>query len=91
MLASKIAARAVAVLVVVIGFGFAALLTVGSQLDQAETWWRFAAWIVATLLYATFWFAVAVLVNLRGRSSATNGTILAGIWLMLVVIGVILG
>ncbi|MCP5327289.1 MAG: ABC transporter permease subunit [Sinobacteraceae bacterium] len=86
LLASKIAARAVAVLVVVIGFGFAALLTVGSQLDQAETWWRFAAWIVATLLYATFWFAVAVLVNLRGRSSATNGTILAGIWLMLVVI-----
>jgi len=86
LLASKIVARAIAVLVVVLGFGLAALLIVGTRLDATETWLRFAAWVAATLLYAAFWFAVAVFVNLRGRSSATNGTILAGIWLMLVVI-----
>lgn len=85
LMASKIAARGGVILAVVAGLGLAALLAVGTQLDVAETWLRFALWLVVTALYSLFWFALAVLVNVYGRSSATNGTILAGAWLVLVV------
>ncbi len=86
LMASKIVARAGVILTVVVSLGLLALLLVGTQLDQAETWLRFALWIFATLLYSLFWFSLAVLVNVYGSHSATNGTILAGLWLILVVI-----
>lgn len=86
LMTSKIVSRALVILAVVAGFGLLALLTVGTQLDAAETWIRFALWLGATLLYSMFWFALAVLVNVYGQSSATNGTILAGAWLLLVVV-----
>jgi len=70
--------------VLVLGFG--ALFTVGTGLDQPETWGRFGFWLAATLLYSLFWFALAVLVNSISRNSATNGIILAGSWLTLVVV-----
>jgi ABC-2 type transport system permease protein len=86
LMASKIISRAVVMLAVVMSFGVIALLTVGTGLDTADTWIRFSLWIVATLLYSSFWFALAVLVNVYGKNSASNGTVLAGIWLILVVI-----
>ncbi|TDJ48356.1 MAG: DUF3526 domain-containing protein [Gammaproteobacteria bacterium] len=86
LMASKIISRAAVMLAVVLGFGVIALLTVGTALDAADTWLRFGLWIVATLLYLAFWFALAVLVNVYGKNSASNGTVLAGIWLILVVI-----
>ena len=86
LMASKIISRAALMLAVVLSFGIIAMLTVGTDLGSADTWTRFALWVVATLLYSMFWFALAVLVNVYGNNSATNGTILAGIWLVLVVI-----
>jgi ABC-2 type transport system permease protein len=86
LMASKIISRAAIMLAVVLGFGIIALLTVGTGLDTADTWLRFGLWMVATLLYSAFWFALAVLVNVYGKNSAANGTVLAGIWLILVVI-----
>jgi len=86
LMASKIISRAAVMLAAVLGFGVIALLTVGTGLDTADTWLRFGLWIVATLLYSAFWFALAVLVNVYGKNSAANGTALAGIWLILVVI-----
>lgn len=86
LMASKIISRAAVMLAVVFSFGIIALLTVGTGLDTADTWIRFGLWIVATLLYSAFWFAMAVLVNVYGKNSASNGTVLAGIWLILVVI-----
>jgi len=86
LMASKIISRAAVMLAVVLSFGIIALFTVGTGLDTADTWIRFGLWIVATLLYSAFWFALAVLVNVYGKNSAANGTALAGIWLILVVI-----
>ncbi|MAF84151.1 MAG: ABC transporter permease subunit [Gammaproteobacteria bacterium] len=86
LMASKIISRAAVMLAVVLGFGLIALITVGTGLGTADTWMRFALWILATLLYLAFWFALAVLVNVYGKNSASNGTVLAGIWLILVVI-----
>jgi len=67
-------------------FGLGVLLAVGNNLGSADTWIRFALWIGAVLLYSLFWFALAVLVNVFGRSSASNGIVLAGSWLVLVVV-----
>jgi len=86
LLASKIISRAAVMLAVVLGFGIIALFTIGTGLDTVDTWIRFSLWIVATLLYSMFWFALAVLINVYGKNSAANGTVLAGIWLILVVI-----
>ncbi|WKZ12222.1 MAG: DUF3526 domain-containing protein [Gammaproteobacteria bacterium] len=86
LLASKVAARAMILLGVVTVFGLLALLGAGTGLDHPETWLRFAGWLAVTVLYSIFWFALAVLVNVYGRSSATNGTVLAGAWLVLVVV-----
>jgi ABC-2 type transport system permease protein len=86
LMASKIISRAAVMLAVVLSFGIIALLTVGTDLDTADTWIRFGLWMVATILYSSFWFALAVLINVYGKNSATNGTVLAGIWLVLVVI-----
>ena len=86
LMASKIISRAAIMLAVVLSFGIIALLTVGTALDTADTWIRFGFWMISTILYSSFWFALAVLVNVYGNNSATNGTVLAGIWLVLVVI-----
>ena len=86
LMASKLMARAAIILMVVIGLGLVAVLAVGTQLESPETWLRFGLWITATLVYSMFWFALAVLVNIYGQGSATNGTILAAAWLVLVVI-----
>ncbi|MCB2107946.1 MAG: ABC transporter permease subunit [Rhodobacteraceae bacterium] len=86
LMASKMISRMTVILAVVLAFGVGAVAAVGTDLDQAQTWVRFVLWIGATLLYALFWFALAVLVNAFGRSSATNGIILAGSWLVFVVI-----
>jgi len=86
LMASKIIARAGMMLAVVLSLGLIALFTVGTNLGSADTWARFLLWMVATLLYALFWFSLAVMINVYGNNSATNGTILAGIWLVLVVI-----
>ena len=86
LMASKMISRAAILLIVVLTVGILVLPSVGKQLDSADTWLRFGLWIAATLLYSLFWFALAVLVNIFGRSSATNGILLAGGWLVFVVV-----
>lgn len=86
LMASKLISRMAIMLAVVTAFGLGAVLAVGSALDQPETWVRFGFWFGVTILYSLFWFALAVLVNALGKSSATNGIVLAGSWLAFVVI-----
>jgi ABC-2 type transport system permease protein len=43
-------------------------------------------WIATVVLYGLFWFATTVAVTALGRPSATNAMILAGAWLVLVVL-----
>jgi ABC-2 type transport system permease protein len=86
LMTSKVVSRAAIILAVVLAGGLGALLTIGGALDSPDTWARFGLWLVATLLYSLFWFALAVLVNALGRHSATNGVVLAGAWLALVVV-----
>lgn len=86
LIAGKVAARFGIILAVVLAFGLGSLLAVGSRLDAPDTWLRFGLWLGATLLYALFWFGLAAIVNACGRRSSTNGIILAGLWLLLVIV-----
>lgn len=86
LMLSKMISRAVIILGVIVVAGFGALLTVGGDLASADTWARFGIWMSATLLYSLFWFGLAVLVNSISKTSSTNGVILAGAWLVLVVV-----
>jgi ABC-2 type transport system permease protein len=86
LMTSKLISRAMIVIGVVLAMGLVSLFFVGEALASVDTWMRFGIWLAATLLYSLFWFALAVLVNALGRNSATNGIVLAGAWLVLVVV-----
>ncbi len=43
-------------------------------------------WIMAAVVYGAFWFALGLMVNARGASSATNAVALAACWLLLALI-----
>jgi len=45
---------------------------------------RAALWILATTLYAAFWFSVVLLVNARAKTAAQGALALAAIWTLLV-------
>ncbi|HYP12393.1 MAG TPA: DUF3526 domain-containing protein [Bryobacteraceae bacterium] len=47
---------------------------------------RMAAWIAVVAAYTLFWFGLAVAVNARGYSSATNAMALSGFWLVFVLL-----
>ena len=57
----------------------------GADLSAGDGWLRLAWCLGITVVYGTFWFALAIAVNALGRSSATNAIALFGLWLVLVV------
>jgi ABC-2 type transport system permease protein len=81
----KLMARCLASLLPVtlaIGASFSLLALAGAQPEWATVF----AWWCVSLVYTGFWFALAAGVNALNRDSATNGVILANLWLLLVVI-----
>lgn len=48
--------------------------------------WRFALFVLAALVYGAFWMALALLANAARWPSATAAAVLAGAWLVLVVL-----
>ncbi len=82
----KSAVRALIAFLPVLAFAIIGLLVAGVKLYQPAALFRFGLWAVAVIAYGAFWFALAMLVNARGGSSAGNALILAGVWLALVVL-----
>lgn len=70
----KVYARAMVAVAAVAAVGALGLALGGSPV-------RVAWWVGVMLLYGAFWFAVAILVNAFGKTSATNALILATVWL----------
>jgi ABC-2 type transport system permease protein len=58
----------------------------GADIGASGAAARLLLWMAAVALYGLFWFAVSVFVTAQGKSSATNAMILAGVWLVLVVL-----
>jgi len=82
----KAGARALVVLLVAVGFSLAGFLLVGADLARGDVWWRLLLWVAVVALYGAFWFALAVAVNAWGKSSASNALMLAGLWLLFVLL-----
>lgn len=82
----KIVARAGVLLTLAIVVALVGLAASGVRLGDEDVIARFSLWFAALAAYTFFWFALAVLVNLLGRPSATNAAVLAVAWLTLVVI-----
>jgi ABC-2 type transport system permease protein len=82
----KVAARALIV------FGslwlalLAAALAAGVPLGRAAGTLPLLLWLAGATLYAAFWFALALFVNSRPRASDQNASLLAGAWLVLVIL-----
>jgi ABC-2 type transport system permease protein len=83
--AGKVALRALLLVGIVVSFSAAALLIAGVSVTAPGAAVRVALWIGAVSAYGALWFAIAVLVASFGRPSAVNATILATVWLLLVV------
>ena len=85
-LRAKIIWRAGFILGVLLVLGLIALVISGAPLSNPATWLQFALWFTIVALYGLFWFGLALLVNSFNRSSAQNGIILSGAWLILVIL-----
>lgn len=63
-----------------------ALLTFTAPVD-ATFMQRAVPWSIVVAAYAAVWHGLALLVNARGLSAAANALVLAGVWLLFVVVG----
>jgi ABC-2 type transport system permease protein len=79
----RVAVRAAVVLALGLGFATTGYLLSGSEGASPES---LLVWMGIVAAYCLFWFALSVLVNAFGKSSATNAMIVAAVWLVLVVI-----
>jgi ABC-2 type transport system permease protein len=82
---AKVGTRAALFLAIVVGFAALASIVAGLAFSGA-TAIRFLLWTIVVAAYGAFWFALSIAVVARGRSSSTNAMILAGCWLVLVVL-----
>ena len=81
----KVALRALVVLTLGLGFSAVAYFVSGAGNGNGSGA-SFLLWLLIVTAYSLFWFAIAVAVNALGKSSQANAMVLAGIWLVLVVI-----
>jgi ABC-2 type transport system permease protein len=86
LVAGKVGLRAMFLVGTVVICAVASLLVAGADFSSGATLARGALWVAALAAYGAFWFSVAVVVAARGLGSATNATILASLWLALVVL-----
>ncbi len=77
----EVGARAIVILLSAICLSFIGVLSSDADLIAQDAAWRFALWAAALIIYGLFWFGLAVAVNAFGKSSATNATALAALWL----------
>jgi ABC-2 type transport system permease protein len=82
----KIGFRASFVLSVGAILSIAGAVLSGVDLLNGEVVPRLAVWIGVVTAYALFWFGLAIAVNARGYSSATNAMALSGFWLVFVLL-----
>jgi ABC-2 type transport system permease protein len=77
----KIALRALLVFGAALFFTSAGLALSGFDLTAPQALARLLVWVLIAALYGGFWFSLAVCVNGRGKSAASNALILVVCWL----------
>ena len=87
LVAGKVAVRLALLLALVLGTALVALAAIVSwQGAGPGLGVRVALWGLVVCAYGVLWFALGVLVVSRGAGSASTATVLAGTWLLLVVL-----
>ena len=86
IVATRFAVRALVFLLLTLAPLSLALWLWGVSPDQQPTLAEWAGWLTVTAAYLLFWFASTFWVNTRGKSTAENGLLLAGLWLLFVVV-----
>lgn len=82
----KVLARLSVILLFAVGFSLTGFVLSGVNFVDENAIYRLLLWIAATILYALFWFSLAVFVNALNFSSSANAVVLAGIWVLLVIV-----
>jgi ABC-2 type transport system permease protein len=82
----KAALRALVIFGLVAPLSLIGLILSGADWRGGGFLSRLSLWVVAVVIYGAFWFALALLVNALGASSATNAVALAACWLLLALI-----
>lgn len=86
LVTAKVTLRALFAVALALALSIAGVMIGGAELSAPGAASRLLLWIVVTVLYGAFWFALAVAVNAFGRGSAHNAMVLAGLWLFFVVV-----
>ena len=84
-IAAKVIARGAVIAAIVL---LANALAITVAMYQGAVWHPGAAmlWTTIAVLYGLVWFALAVMINALGFGSATNGVVLANVWLVFVIV-----
>lgn len=83
---SKVLLRAVFVLALAVTLSTLGVMIGGANLAAEGAMLRLLLWAGVAVAYGAFWFALAIAVNGLGRGSATNAMVLAGAWLLFVIV-----
>lgn len=83
---AKVALRALVVAALALALSIGTAVGTGVPLTDGVALGRLASWSAVVLLYAAFWFAIALAVNARRLSSAASAVTLLGAWLVVVVV-----
>ncbi|CAD6878846.1 hypothetical protein [Methylomonas albis] len=86
IIAARFAVRAVVFLLLTLAPLSLAFWFWTTQPEKSHTGLALAGWLAVTAAYLLFWFSCAFWVNTRGKSTAENGLLLAGLWLLFVVV-----
>lgn len=86
LVSAKVMLRFGVFLAAVVSMAVLAMIVGGVQVTAPGVFSRFLMWAAGVTLYGLFWFTAAVVVTALGKPSATNAMILAGTWLVLVVL-----
>lgn len=86
LIAGKLLVRALPVLLIMALLPLLLLGILRPSLWQADQLPAVLGWLGLVLGYGGFWFALALLVNIIGRSSATNALALMASWVLLVLV-----
>lgn len=86
LVAGKLAARAAVLLPLAVVVPAVVLLLARPEARSLDQLGPLLAWMALITVYGLFWFALAVLVNALGKSSAANILILIASWVALVLV-----
>jgi ABC-2 type transport system permease protein len=86
LLLAKVAVRASALLSVPLVLPLVLLLLLRPETRTLAQLLLLGSWVLLVVAYAAFWFALATLINVYSHSSAVNALLLAGLWVVLVLI-----